>query len=166
MELEFSNLNALAAHIASAAVAIETAGHHSLEKCARLIEKTAKDEIGHYQPEVGQFAAWPSLADATVADRVAHGYAPDQPLLREGDLRDSIEHEVHGNEAIIGSKSDIAAYQEFGTATIPPRPFIGPAAFRNIESINRIVGEAAMRTMQYGRIGVMDPLIVEGESNV
>lgn len=163
MEREFSSMAALAVHLAGAAVALDAAAHHGLEKCAELIEKTAKDEIGTYQPEVGPFPAWAPLADATVADRVANGYSPDEPLLRTGDLRDSIKHEVQGLEAVVGSQSDIAAYQEFGTRTIPPRPFIGPAAFRNGESIKRIVGAVALHALEYGPAGALASLAIDTE---
>lgn len=141
---EFDSLERFAEHLAVASVAIVQLEHKALEKCARLVEKTAKDEIGQYQPAVGPFPEWAPLADSTEYEKTRLGYPVDAPLLREGDLRDSIEHEVRGNEAVIGSKSDIAAYQEFGTATIPPRPFIGPAAFRNHEKIKRILGAAVM----------------------
>ena len=116
------------------------------------IENTAKNKIGHYQSESGPFQEWPELADSTKADRLNKGYDPDEPLLREGTLRDSIQHEVGGLEAVIGSKSDIAAYQEFGTNRIPPRPFIGPAAFENKEKIERIIGEAAVAGIVGGRL--------------
>ena len=66
--------------------------------------------------------------------------------LLSPDLRESIQHEVDGTighlEAIIGSKSDIAEYQEFGTEKIPPRPFIGPAAFNQKDKIQQLLGEA------------------------
>ena len=164
-EIAFGSLASLAVHVAGAALALEAAGHHGLEKCAQLIEKTAKDEIGEYQPQVGPFPEWSPLADATVADRVAKGYAADEPLLRTGELRDSIKHEVHGLEAMVGSTSNIAAYQEFGTAKIPPRPFIGPAAFRNAEKIKRIVGAVALHTLEYGSSGALALLAIDTEVN-
>ena len=124
------------------------AGLHAV---AEKVENTAKDKIGHYQLESGPFPAWAELADSTKADRMNKGYDPDEPLLREGTLRDSIVHEVEGLEAIIGSKSDIAVYQEFGTARIPPRPFIGPAAFENRHKIEAIIGLATITGLTLGK---------------
>lgn len=149
---EFDSFAKFAEHLAVMSAAVVIAEHKALERCAILVEKTAKSEIGHYQPEVGPFQDWAPLADSTEAEKSRLGYPADAPLLREGALRDSIEHEVHGNEAVIGSKSDIAAYQEFGTATIPPRPFIGPAAFRNKEKIRHIIGEAAIEGLTCGEV--------------
>lgn len=123
---------------------------HGLEKCAKAIEETAKAEIGTYQPAVGPFQDWEQLADSTVAQRERLGFTPNDPLLRTGELRGSIERQVHNLEAVIGSKSDIAAYQEFGTDKIPPRPFLGPAVIHNRKKIERIVGEAAVSGLAGG----------------
>jgi hypothetical protein len=35
-------------------------------------------------------------------------------------------------------------FHEFGTSKMPPRPVLGPAAFRNKLAIQRLVGEAAL----------------------
>jgi len=137
--MDFSAFMKLAVPIAMAAEL-----KRGLEASAKAIEETAKAEIGKYQPEVGPFPEWPELAEATQQDRERQGYSPDEPLLRRGDLRDSIKREVGNLEAVIGSKSEIAAYQEFGTDKIPARPFMGPAAFRNKDKIARAVGAAAV----------------------
>lgn len=149
---EFNSLAAFATHLAEVAIVEVVALQHGLEKVAVGIENTAKNKIGHYQLESGPFPAWQELAESTKADRLNKGYDPDEPLLRDGTLRESIKHEVSGLEAIIGSKSDIAAYQEFGTEKIPPRPFIGPAAFENKEKIERVLGEAAVAGFVGGRL--------------
>lgn len=122
----------------------ELALHAGLKKAAKLVEKSAKSEIGHYQPEVGPFQDWAELTESTQYDRERKGFTPDDPLLRTGELRDSISSDVKGLEAQIGSDSDIMVYQEFGTATIPPRPVLGPAAFKNKEKIRAIIGTAAV----------------------
>lgn len=154
---EFESLAKFAEHLAIMSVAVVKSEQRALEKCAVLIEKTAKSEIGHYQKAVGPFPAWADLADSTEADKARHGYPVDAPLLRKGDLRDSIQHEVRVLDAVIGSQSDIAAYQEFGTRTIPPRPFIGPAAYRNKEKIQHIIGAAAVEGLTVGE--VIHPLL-------
>ena len=59
-------------------------------------------------------------------------------------MRDSITHEVHGLEAVIGSTDPKMVYHEFGTAKMPPRPVMGPAAFRNKDFILKVIGKAAM----------------------
>lgn len=140
-----------AEHLLQAVAKEELALHEGLKVSCKLIEKTAKNKIGHYQKESGPFQDWAELAESTIEDRVRKGYAPDEPLLREGNLRDSIQSEVKVLEGVVGSKSPIAAYQEFGTATIPPRPFIGPAAFENKEKIKAIVGLAAFEGITGGQ---------------
>jgi HK97 gp10 family phage protein len=111
----------------------------------KIIEKTAKDEIGHYQSAKGNFPAWAALTDSTVADKEKHGYAPpDNPLLRNGSLRKSIKSETNGLEGIVGSTSQIMVYHEFGTSKMAMRPVIGPAAFVNKKKIHEIIGLAVV----------------------
>ena len=86
------------------------------------------------------------------------GYAPpDNPLLRTGDLRSSIEHRVTAvtplgsAAAIVGSTSEVARYQELGTQNIPPRAFIG-----------RAVAERGNAEAQSVAAGVFGPLFGQG----
>lgn len=147
---EFKSFGAFAAHLLVRKAATVEMLHLGLKHIAHSIEKTAKEELGVYQPEVGPFPAWPELAESTKDDRVAQGYPENEPLLREGTLRDSISHEVKGLEAAIGSTSDIAVYQELGTEKIPPRPFLGPAAFRNKDTIIKTTAIAAVAGISGG----------------
>lgn len=150
-EIEFANLNDFVLHLAETVVAIEEVEHRALKKCAEVIEKDAKNRIGEYQPTTGPFPAWEPLADSTEQEKARLGYPVDAPLLRKGNLRDSIRHEVSGHEAVIGSQSGIAAYQEFGTEQIPPRPFIGPAAFDSKDKVQKILGAAIVGGLAAGR---------------
>ncbi|MDF7658314.1 hypothetical protein PUG81_04980 [Erwiniaceae bacterium L1_54_6] len=128
---------------ASAKMAAELElGFHAIVK---EIEETAKEEIGVYQPAVGPFEAWAPLADSTKADRVHSGYSEDDPLLRSGELKDSIESEVIGLAGIVGTKSEIGLWQEVGTDHMPPRPFIGPAYVRKIDPLMESIGLAISR---------------------
>lgn len=127
-----------------AEVRIRVLAHEALERVAVKVEKTAKDEIGIYQEAIGPFPAWPELADATKEDRLAKGFSENDPLLRTGELRDSIQHTTGELETQIGSDSDIMIYQELGTARIPPRPVLGPAAERNHDVIMAELGGAVV----------------------
>lgn len=148
---EFESVALFAEHLLTLEVAIAATTHRALEKAARIVEKDAKGQIGTYQGAVGPFQDWAELAESTKEDRIRRGYTANDPLLRDGKLRDSIQHEVEGHEAVIGSKSDIAAYQEFGTPTIPPRPFMGPAVFKNKKKIQQILGEALVEGLVGGQ---------------
>jgi HK97 gp10 family phage protein len=149
---EFDDLTKFVTHLAALNVAVAKAEDRALEKAAKIIERDAKGQIGHYQDAVGPFQDWEPLADSTEEQKARLGYPADAPLLREGDLRNSITHEVGRGEAVVGSKSEIAEYQEFGTETIPPRPFIGPAAFRNQDKIQRILGAAIVEGLTGGQL--------------
>lgn len=114
----------------------------AMEGAAKIIQHNAQDRIGEYQQATGPFPEWEPLADSTEAEKARLGYPTDAPLLRTGQLRDSIETEHSATEAIIGSKKKEAAYQEFGTEHIPPRPFLGPAAYDTREKVHNLIGAA------------------------
>ncbi|MDR9052058.1 MULTISPECIES: hypothetical protein [Burkholderia cepacia complex] len=141
----FTSFGAFATHLMEATAKQALALNRGLNEVAQRVEDTAKAEIGHYQPGVGPFQAWAQLAESTKADRVAHGFTENDPLLRSGELRDSYEHQVHGYVAIIGSKSKIALWQELGTSRgIPPRAVLGPAVIHNHPVIMKILGGATV----------------------
>jgi phage gpG-like protein len=147
---EFSSIGGFIAHMAAMEAAVALELHRGLKKCATAIEGTAKSEFGVYQGDVGAFSAWAPLAESTQEQRKSLGYTPDDPLLRSGDLRDTVTHEVNGTEAVIGSDSDVMVYQELGTPTIPPRAVLGPAAIRNKPLIEKTLGAAVAKGLLYG----------------
>jgi len=110
----------------------------ALEVAAAMIADRAKKLIGTYDAK----PRWPELAESTQADRAQKGFPPNEPLLRTGELRDSIGFEIikPGREAIVGSTSDIAVYQELGTSTIPPRSFLVSAAVSEGKKAARVAG--------------------------
>jgi phage gpG-like protein len=144
---EFNIMEALVT-MAEIAIEVEEATHKALERAATVVEKEAQASIGTYQPAAGPFAAWAQLADSTHADKEKLGYSPpDNPLLREGDLRDSIGHVVSGHEAAVGSNSDVAVYQELGTRHMPPRSFLAGSAVRKEGDVVEILGEGAVAAL-------------------
>jgi phage gpG-like protein len=111
------------ATIFGTAIAETTAARHeALEVAAVIIEGEAKAVIGTYK------YGWTELADSTKRDRERKGFPPNEPLLRTGELRDSIEHSAGVETAYVGSNLNIAVYQELGTSRIPPRSFLMGAA--------------------------------------
>lgn len=142
---EFNSLIKFAEHLVKVQTTEIFAIHKAVDNACALIEKTAKSEFGHYQPQVGPFQGWAELAESTKEDRARHGYSDNEPLLRSGELRDSISRKVSLLEGEIGSTSEIMVYHEFGTTKIPPRPVLGPAAFSNKEKIKKIIGTAAVK---------------------
>ena len=73
------------------------------------------------------------------------GFHPNEPLLRTGELRDSISTTAPVDEGravcgYVGSKNPIAKYQELGTPRIPPRPFLGGAVFAKEKEILDAIG--------------------------
>lgn len=122
----------------------------TLTAIGSIIESDSKGRIGHYHAAVGPFPMWDELAESTKTERLAKGYSDDEPLKREGDLRNAISKEATPWLVLVGVKNgikaengkaelaDIAMWQEFGAARkgvphIPPRPFLGPALYATME---------------------------------
>lgn len=146
---QLSSLGEMAMELALRVPMIAIELHAGLDVIARKIEKDAKAEIGTYQDAVGPFPGWSELADATKDDRIRQGYSENDPLLRSGQRMDDITHAVEGLEAAIGTPqsaltAQIAVYEEFGTTKEPARPVLGPAAFKNKTTIQKLVGAAAV----------------------
>ncbi|MCX3308310.1 hypothetical protein ORN12_04710 [Pantoea vagans] len=139
------DLEQFARELSSSSARIATGLESSFRVIVKEIEETAKEEIGVYQPAYGPFDAWAPLAESTKADRIRQSYSEDEPLLRSGELRESIQSEVVGLAAIVGTKSQIGFWQEVGTSSIPPRPFIGPAYVRKIDPLMEATGLAITR---------------------
>jgi phage gpG-like protein len=138
------------ARLAKMSVDVAIGQHKALEAAAKSVERKAKSEIGTYQEAIGSFAGWDELMDSTKDDRVRQGYSEDDPLLRNGRLRDSISHETRALEAVIGSNEDVMVYQELGTDTIPPRPVLGPALLRKEDRIVKLLGNYTATAMLDG----------------
>lgn len=144
------SLASFAMHLAVMELTVKKGLEHQLEKAAKVIEKTAKAEIGTYQEAIGDFDAWAELAQSTQESRASKGYTANDPLLMSGSLRDSIGSTVSGLEAAIGSNSDVAVWQELGTEKIPPRPFLGTAAEHSKNKVKKLIGHGVMHGLLTG----------------
>lgn len=142
--MDFKDLGSLALHMAGQEAALLASLHAGLEKCGKQLVSTMKAEIGHYQPGVGQFAAWADLADSTESHKAKMGYPADAPLEATGEMRDEFTHEVSVLECIAGSKDPKMVYHEFGTPKMPSRAVVGPALLTSKEFIRRTLGAATV----------------------
>jgi hypothetical protein len=86
---------------------------------------------------------------ASVRDALSHppGSGHDVPWERSGDLRSSIGVDATSDNAVIGSTSPVAVYQELGTHTDPPRPFLAPVAMAMAEDTATAIGAAMAETL-------------------
>jgi len=138
---------------------IARAVHRGVQDGADLIKTETKVQIGHYLdgPESGLPTA--PLADRTIDDRIHKGFAPDDPGLRTGDMRESYGTRVSGEalrvEASIGSDDIKAVVFELGRMEQnnyqPPRPELAVAAFRNEGKVARGIGRMVVRVIE-GRL--------------
>jgi len=88
-----------------------------------------------------------------ISGKAQLGYSPpDNPLLREGTLRASIEAEVlEPTMGMIGSNELTALWQELGTEgalyPIPPRPFLAKAMQEMVPEAEAWLEEAAVNLL-------------------
>ncbi len=144
------SLDAFVRHLAGLGAEVRQAEQRGLRGAAEAIKAEARDMLGTYQGAAGPFPAWAELTDATKADRARKGYTPNDPLLRSGEMRDSIETKVGDRRAAIGSNSEIAVYQELGTRNMPARPFLGPAGFKLSEDVAQAIAREVARAVAGG----------------
>ena len=142
---EFTNLDAFTKHLDQVTKQYSQRERKALEVIGDAVERKSKENIGHLQQGAGGFKPWEPLAESTKKDKERQGYVYNSdynPLYRTGDLRESIHHVVNLGEhkVVIGSDSEIAAYQELGTQHIPARSFLGLALFTEKQKIIYILG--------------------------
>jgi hypothetical protein len=84
-----------------------------------------------------------SIGEA-VREALSHppGPAHVYPWKQSGTLQASIAVAAEGSEAVIGSNDPVASWQEHGTASIPPRPFLAPVAAAQAEATAGAIGAA------------------------
>ncbi len=103
-----------AAKLTAAQHAVDATIPEIIEAACRMLCEQAKSEIG--VPGWG----WPPLAPDTLARK---GNI-NTPLLETGELQESIAWNSSGAEGFVGTNDDKAAFHEFGTSRMPPRPFL------------------------------------------
>jgi phage gpG-like protein len=106
----------------------------SMPIIGEMVAQEAREMIGHAQPE------WPALAEATLQRKKLP--APGDPLLRTGELRDSIQFTSSATRVTIGSNDPKAVIHEHGDPThrIPPRPIFRSAAHRKAQEVRAVLG--------------------------
>jgi Bacteriophage HK97-gp10, putative tail-component len=122
---------------------MRTLGPRIIEKAAQMVAAEAKKRIGRQND-------WPPLSPATIADRVKHGFAPNQPGLRTGAMRDSIEITIapSGLEAEVGSNDPHLLWFELGTSRQPPRSVLVAAAQSSERRIYDMAARAVVAVLE------------------
>lgn len=167
MTTNFSSCRAFGRFLRTVSAEIPEAQTHGLRDASLIMQKEAKAEIGTYAQAAGPFPAMAPLSEATL-EGFHHPLAgwipgklesyPEDPLLRQGVMRDSIEAAHDHRQAVVGSDDEVALWQEMGTSgalyPIPPRSFIGRALF--------VTQDACASTIMRH---VLTPLVGTGEAD-
>jgi hypothetical protein len=138
-----------AAHLREAAAMTRPMLEAIVKETASACADQAKDYIGHQQQ------GWAPLAPSTVQQKRSLGSRPPdyEPLLRTGEMRDTIQGVGIGLTGIVGSSSKLALWQELGTPNakhpIPPRPFLALAVHEMaIPMLEIECGQLAVRLLK------------------
>ena len=98
----------------------------ALEEIGRNLQDSTKSRIRDTKtsPNGRPFAPW---SYATFLARQKDGTAAGGILYKSGRLFNSIQYQVTGKQVEVGADSSApyAAYLQFGTDKMPPRPFVG-----------------------------------------
>jgi hypothetical protein len=151
--MEFHGFGELIEHAVGLAEVMEEVLHEGMEAITAKLLHDTREKFGEYQGGAGPFQPWPPLASATIADREARGFSPDEPLLRTGELRDSYYKQVEGLEGGVGSDLDKALGMEVGdpAKNVPARPTVGLAFAENEEKLFKLTGISLEAALIYGR---------------
>ncbi len=141
--MNFSNIKGFTRHLATLPAAVQHAQHAGLAAAGRNLTQHAKAMIGTENEK------WPALAASTVEEKQRLGYtgkvSATDPLLRTGELRDSISAKVEGAKVVLGATDPIALFQELGTSRIPARSFIAATVFKEGHAAAHTVAAMAGR---------------------
>lgn len=159
MKRVVDSFGALAELLEERAAAAVSSARAALKEGAAIVKGEAQAKIGEYQPAVGDLPAWAPLSPATQEDRVAKGFTADDPLLRSGELRDSIEvRAVAEDEILVGvfdpEMQTIAAAMEYGyynvraQKVVPPRSFIRGTAIEQAVPVGELIERAFIESME------------------
>jgi hypothetical protein len=139
--MQLNGFDGLAAHLRKAAHLAPAAIEAELAKQGEPILKEIKAKFGTYQ------AGWAQLAETTQEKRVKLGFAPNDPLVMSGALREAVAVKAKGDRLFIGIEAGritltspggksvdaalVMGVHEFGSTNgrVPARPVFGPVAF-------------------------------------
>ncbi len=97
------------------------------------------------------------LAEVTQDERVQAGYSANDPLLRSGELRNSLELAMRDGGFVVGTNDERMVWLEYGVAShnLPPRPAIGIG----IAEITPVLQRVMWLTVQALARGDVVPLV-------
>jgi phage gpG-like protein len=131
-ELHFHSLSHLAKHCAEIMAATPVVATASLRLACEAVKQEMDPMFGMYQSGSAPFQAWEPLKQSTIERRERGGYEGDEPLLRDGGLRDSYTVKSGLLWAGVGSTEEKALVQEVGDPqhNLPARSTLGLAFVR------------------------------------
>jgi hypothetical protein len=138
----FSSIDAFVVFLRSRPAAVRAAQKDGAHEAGAFLVHEARELIGT------EDETWPPLADVTILIKEEMGLigrvSSTDPLLRHGEMRASIESTTTPDEVVLGTHDPVAMDQEFGTKSIPPRPFISLTMIRHGHEAAKLVYDHVM----------------------
>ncbi len=171
MDRIFSSMGGLAlftsARFMAAPLMVNKAVVKELRAGAQKVKSEARKKFGEYQPASGPFVGWAALSPKYLKYKLAAGAPSDMPLIGyyfKGQrsaiwpikLKNSLAITIDdiGLIAYIGTNDPLGEWHEYGLlnrqTVLPPRPFLRPALYENIDQIYAQIGLA----VGLGMVGV------------
>ena len=128
--------------------ALREFGINADKELAAIVRGTAQNVRSHAIKSIQRGTKSGIVYEKTNPNRTHRASAPGEaPATDTGRLVSSIKANIEGKSAEVEAATEYAAYLEFGTRTIEPRPFLFPALEQERpkwnERLNRIVDAAA-----------------------
>jgi phage gpG-like protein len=112
------------------------------ERLRRLAEALGDVDVAAVSEAVLTETGAALQAQVTAALSRRPGESHDAPWERDGTLRGSIGFDVADGALTVGSTDPVAVFQEFGTRTVQPRPFLAPAGAKAGAPAAEAIGDA------------------------
>lgn len=91
---------------------------------------------------------WADIADSTRRYLARHYPGSQPPLVRDGNLRDTIESQVLGTtEVLAGETKEYAIYHQTGTPKMPARPSLGIGT-EDAEELAEVIDDFIKRNLR------------------
>lgn len=125
-----------------------------VRQVVKTVEVGAKAVIGH------ENNGWAPLSARTVAEKQRLGFtgriSATDPLLRTGEMRDSISSYAVGSVGVVGSPLKKALWMEMGTVkpsgSVPPRSFLGLAMSKVYPVADKAFGLLAVNLVSPNKV--------------
>lgn len=121
---------------------LKNASKDTIRNVEKAVTEAAVNIRGRAVKKVQQGPATGRTYKSKVANRDHTASAPGQPPMSDsGNLANSIQYDLQGTTAFVGSNVQYAVYLEFGTRKMEARPFLFPSLEEETPAFRKALSE-------------------------